>query len=159
MVRKKIYVNEGQWFAVPLRNGGYALGVIVRGDNKSVCLGYFFGPKYEKPPVDEDVLKKKPEDAILITRFGDQGLKNSSWPLIQTPRPFSREEWPIPKFCVEVPFSPDKAFVREYEFRDSGEWRLIREYLVDAKTVMGMPSDSLKGGGSVEVTLTKLLEK
>ena len=159
MTRKKIYINEGQWFAVPLRNGGYALGVVVRGNSKSVCLGYFFGPRYEKPPNDEIIWMKKAEDAILITQFGDQGLTNSSWPLIQTTRPFSREEWPIPKFGVEIPFSAGKGFVREYEFNDSGEWRLLRETLVDAKDVMGMPSDSLKGGGSVEVTLTKLLEK
>lgn len=158
MVRKKLYFDEGQWFAIPLRNGGYAVGVIVRGDSNSVCLGYFFGPRYEKVPSDEIILAKKPEDAILITRFGDQGLINGSWALIQTKRPFSREEWPIPKFGMEVPFSGGNGFIREYEFNDTGGWRLLRETLVDAREIVGLPGDSFKGGGSVEITLNKLLE-
>lgn len=31
MSRGRKGYREGQWFAVPLRDGGYALGVIVRG--------------------------------------------------------------------------------------------------------------------------------
>ena len=42
MGRKHIRYNEGQWFGVPLRKGGYAIGIIVRGSYKTKGgLGYF----------------------------------------------------------------------------------------------------------------------
>ena len=32
--KKHIKYSEGQWFAVPLKSGGYALGIIARGSHK-----------------------------------------------------------------------------------------------------------------------------
>ena len=155
--KKRIRFKEGQWFAVPLRDQGYALGVVVRGNNRSVCLGYFFGPRYETLPGDEIVCEKRAEDAILVTRFGDLGIINGTWPLIFTTRHFSREEWPIPKFGMEIPFSGGKAYIREYEFDDSDNWILVEETIVEAKEIENLPKDGLMGGGSVEVKLTDLL--
>jgi len=39
--------SEGDWFAVPLRGGGFAAGVIARAmpRKEGVLLGYFFGPR------------------------------------------------------------------------------------------------------------------
>jgi hypothetical protein len=71
---KQVHIRyrEGQWFAIPLRKEGYALGIIVRGCYKTKGgLGYFFGPKYAEIPNDEATWEKKPEEAILIARFGD----------------------------------------------------------------------------------------
>lgn len=157
--QKRIRFTEGQWFAVPLRNEGYALGIVVRGNYKTVCLGYFFGPRYEKPPGDEVTREKKPEDAILITQFSDLGIINGSWPLIQSTRPFSREEWPVPKFGMEIPFSEGKGYIREYSFEDSGDWKLIRESIVDSNEVVNLPKDSFMGAGFVEFRLTYLLSE
>ena len=39
----KASYREGDWFAVPLRDGGYAAGLIARANPKGVLLGYFFG--------------------------------------------------------------------------------------------------------------------
>lgn len=51
MQTEHIKYSEGQWFAIPLNNGGYALGIIVRGSYKTKGgLGYFFGPRYEDIP-------------------------------------------------------------------------------------------------------------
>ncbi len=158
MRQKRIKLNEGQWFAVPLRKGAYALGVVVRGNNKTVCLGYFFGPKYETVPGDVATWEKKPEDAVLITQFQDLGIVNGRWPLIQSTRPFSREEWPIPKFGMEIADSNGKGYLREYEFDEAGHWNLINERVVDAKEIMDLPEDSFWGGGAVEIHLTKLLD-
>jgi hypothetical protein len=155
--KKRIRFNEGQWFAVPLKTDGYVIGVIVRGNNKTICLGYFFGPKYETPPGDEATWEKTPENAILITRFGDLGIVNGSWPLIQSTRPFSREEWPIPKFGMEIPFSEGKGYVREYDIDDSGSWILLLESVVEIKEIVGLSKDSFMGGGSVEFRLTQLI--
>jgi hypothetical protein len=158
MTYKNVKYNEGQWFAVPLRNEGYALGIIVRGNYRvKGGLGYFFGPRYDYVPDDEEIWEKKPEEAILISQFGDLGIINSRWPLIQTTRPFHKEEWPIPKFGSENPLIPQKAFVREYQQDNSGKLQIIRETVVDAKEIVGMPIDSSMGGGSVEIHLTELL--
>lgn len=112
MMNKAIKYNEGQWFAVPLRNSGYALGIIVRGNYRTKGgLGYFFGPRYDQIPNNEETLKKKPEEALLVTQFGDLGIINGRWPILKSTRLFSKEEWPIPKFGSTNPLIPGKAFV------------------------------------------------
>lgn len=159
MVRQKhIRYSEGQWFAVPLLKDGYAIGIIVRGSYKTKGgLGYFFGPKYENIPADEATWEKKPGEAILIARFGDLGIINGRWPLIESTRPFSKEEWSIPKFGLEVSLLPGKGFIREYGQNDTGELILIKEEPVDAKDIVDLPEDSSMGDGAVEIRLTKLL--
>lgn len=158
MNKKQIRYKEGQWFAVPLRKHGFALGIIVRGNYRTKGgLGYFFGPKYPEIPGDETTLGKKPGEAILITRFGDLGIINGSWPLIHSSRPFSREEWPIPKFGLEVSLLPGKGFIREYGQDDTGKWILNNEELVDVKDIIGLPEDGSLGGGAVEIKLKQLL--
>jgi hypothetical protein len=47
---RKLPDSEGDGFAVPLRDGGYAIGVVARMDRKGSVLGYFFGPRYDEPP-------------------------------------------------------------------------------------------------------------
>jgi hypothetical protein len=48
--------NEGDWFAVPLREGGFAIGVIARvmPRKEGVVLGYFFGPRRNAVPTVEE---------------------------------------------------------------------------------------------------------
>jgi hypothetical protein len=56
---RRIKYYEGQWFAIPLRTGGYGLGVVVRGGNKTKGgLGYFFGPRYDSIPNEKEIEKK-----------------------------------------------------------------------------------------------------
>jgi hypothetical protein len=158
MMSKNIKYNEGQWFAIPLRNGGYALGIIVRGNYQTKGgLGYFFGPCYDHIPDNDDVWKINPDDALLITQFGDLGIINGRWPIILSTRPFSKDEWPIPKFGSVNPLIPHKAFVREYQQDNAGELQVVREIVVDAKEIAGLPTDSSMGGGAVEIRLSDLL--
>lgn len=160
MTKKSIKYNEGQWFAIPLRDGDYALGIIVRGNYRTKGgLGYFFGPRYDHVPSDEETWAKKSNEALLITQFGDLGIINGRWPIIQSTRPFLKEEWPIPKFGSANPLIPLKAFVREYQQDSSGELQLVRETVVDVKDIEGLPADSSMGGGAVEIRLSDLLSK
>lgn len=41
--------REGSRFAVPLRQGGYAVGLVARVNPRGVLLGYFFGPRHDVP--------------------------------------------------------------------------------------------------------------
>ena len=160
MRQKHIRYNEGQWFGVPLRKGGYAIGIIVRGSYKTKGgLGYFFGPKYLAIPDDKDTREKKPDEAILIAQFGDLGIINGSWPLIQNTRPFNKEEWPIPKFGTEISLLPGKGFIREYSHAETGEWILVGEKVVEISDIVGLPEDASLGGGAVEIRLTNLLDE
>lgn len=159
MRKKYIRYDEGQWFAVPLRKGGYALGIITRGNYKTKGgLGYFFKPKYSEIPGEEATWQKSPKDAVLVTRFGDLGLINGRWPLIPSTRLFSKEEWPIPKFGMEVELVPGKAFIREYDQTENGGLILLQETVVDVKEIAGLPEDGSMGGGAVEIRLTNLLD-
>ena len=156
---KNIKYYEGQWFGVPLRQGGYALGIIVRGSHKTKGgLGYFFGPKYYRIPDESDTFEKKKDDAVLISWFGDLGILNGRWPLIQSSRQFSRNEWPLPLFGREISLIPNKGMIVEYEDNPKGEWRIIKEIPVDIEEIANLPSDGYLGGGAIEIRLSKLFE-
>jgi len=156
--KKHIRYSEGQWFAVPLKNGGYALGIIVRGSYKTKGgLGYFFGPRYSEIPDEQETWRKQPSDAILIGWFGDLGIIQGRWPLIPSTRPFRREEWPVPKFKRIDALNPEKGWLVEYSQEDSGAGLSVREVYCDARDLEGLPEDGIYGAGAIENVLTKLL--
>jgi hypothetical protein len=156
--RKLIKYAEGQWFAVPLRKGGYALGLIARGSYKTKGgLGYFFGPRFLDVPGDEATRNKRPSEAVLITWFGDLGIITGRWVLIKSTRPFLRDDWPIPKFGRKDAIIPGKGFIVEYEENEHGEWKMSREVPVEAKEIINLPVDRFSGGGAVEIRLTEIL--
>ena len=41
--------REGDWFAVPLRDGGFGVGVIARANPKAALLGYFWPASFGGP--------------------------------------------------------------------------------------------------------------
>ncbi len=158
--RKHIRYTEGQWFAVPLRDRGYALGIIVRGSYKTRGgLGYFFGPRYEEVPGERETWLKQPEDAILVGWFGDLGIIWGEWPLIPSTRPFRREEWPVPKFHRIDWGRPEKGWLVEYDQENDGRGLPVREVYCDAKDLLGLPEDGVYGYEAVEIVLTQLLSE
>ena len=158
MCKRHIKYDEGQWFAVPLKDGGYALGIIVRGSYKTKGgLGYFFGPRYPDIPDDTATWAKQTSDAILITWFGDLGIIEGRWPLIPSTRPFRREEWPVPKFARIDAVDPSIGRLVEYDQETSGLESPIRETVRPAQDLVGLPRDVDAGAGAVEIKLTKLL--
>jgi hypothetical protein len=70
----KVKYREGDWFAVPLRDVGYAVGLIARANPGGVLLGYFFGPRRSEVPGLEDVAGLRPGDAVLVRMFGHLGI-------------------------------------------------------------------------------------
>lgn len=158
--KKYIKYSEGQWFAVPLKDGGYALGIIVRGGRKTKGgLGYFFGPRYETIPDEQETWRKQPSDAILIGWFGDLGIIWGKWPLIPSPRPFRREEWPVPQFKSIDSLNPHKGWLVEYSQENGGEAIPVRRVYCDASDLKGLPHDGVYGYEAIENVLTKLLSE
>ena len=74
--------SKGDWFAVPLRSGGYATGVVARIVTKGILLGYFFGPRRVSIPPVNELVQAAAKDAVLVQRFGDLGIIQHGWPII-----------------------------------------------------------------------------
>lgn len=143
---------EGTWFAVPLRDGGFARGLIARTNGEGIMFGYFFEPRLDGPQCGPKVSYLRPNDAILVGQFGDLGLQEGVWTVIDRTDDWKREDWPLPPFvrldeiegkAWKVMYSDDLNEVSIDECQPS----LINEH----------PRDILMGAGSVEIRLTKLL--
>lgn len=158
MRKDHIKYQEGQWFAVPLPAGGNALGLIVRGSYKTRGgLGYFFGPRFEGIPEDTLTCSLQPADAILITWFGDLGIIEGRWPLIDTTRAFNRSDWPVPIFGRLDALDPAHGWMTEYDQEDDGTGAVIREVRCRAENLVNLPRDVDSGADAVGIRLSQLL--
>lgn len=113
MRKKKIKIIEGNIFAVPLVQGGYAIGLIAR-RHKTSSLGYFFDKIYLSPPEELDIADINNWKVALIGQFSAIGIEEGEWPLLKTNFDFNREEWPIPVLKMQDPLS-EKYFAVIYD--------------------------------------------
>lgn len=152
-MRKQKY-TEGDWFAVPLRDGGYAVGVVARLDGRGGVIGYFFGPKSGVPPSLDEVTDKTANDAVLVSNFGDLGLVRGKWKRIGKAPDWNRDRWPIPPFVRTDAVSGAHRKVIYTEDNLNTEKTLLPCSSTEATT---LPKDGIAGYGAVEIQLTKLL--
>lgn len=145
--------RKGTWFLVPLRTGGYARGLVARMDGNGGVFGYFFGPLIGNQCEASLPLDTKPEDALLVGRFGDLGLLNGTWPVLGESEGWKEEEWKMPPF-VRVDEHEGKAFLSIY---DESTFECVSEGPCDPALVEQYPYDRDMGYGAVEIRLTKLL--
>ncbi len=145
--------REGSWFAVPLRQGGFGLGLVARATEEGkVIVCYFFGPRRETVPVLADARHAKASDAVRVARVGDLFLLRGQWPIIGRFREWTRSEWPIPPFVRRDPLSR-KAW-RVY-YLDNDPSVIDREEPDEYDSPL--EAASLLGAGAAELVLTKLL--
>jgi hypothetical protein len=148
----RINYKEGDWFAVPLRDGGYAVGLVARMNGKGIVLGYFFGPRRSEPPSLGELANLAPEEAIDVSMFGDLGLIRKEWPPIGAGPGWDRDRWPIPGFGRGL----GELYLRiEYGEDLSSE----RQTRISLEELRRLPEDGLSGAGAVEIHLTRLLSK
>lgn len=146
-------VHEGDWFAVPLREGGYGLGVVARKGKHGILLGYFFGPRRESLPSLAETEKLTPRETVLVERFGDLGLRDRTWTLLGASGSWTREAWPIPEFRrTEVPSGKTWKVIYIDDPRIPG-----REEPCSPEVAATLLPDRLAGAGAVEIRLTELL--
>jgi hypothetical protein len=144
--------TEGTLFAVPLRNGGFARGVVARAAPEGAVLyGYFFGPKLSSLD-DVEPERLRPEFAIAQMVFGDLGLINGEWKIIGSLPGWRRSDWCMPDFIRRDPVGGRAWRVRR---SDNDPSKVESEELVafDAN----LPPNISSGYGAVEIKLTKLL--
>jgi hypothetical protein len=146
--------REGDWFAVPLRDGGYAVGLIARANPKGALLGYFFGPRRVHIPQLHDVSGLRPDDAVLVGTFGHLGIVHGTWPLLGSLDDWERQNWPTPVF-VRYEELTGRSFHVFYDDNDPN--RVLREKQVAPGEAEQAPKDGLMGAGFTEAILTRLL--
>lgn len=149
-----ILFYEGDVFAIPLRTGGYAVGVIARvsADNSGGLLGYFFGKKFESMPSKDVIVSLRPLEAIRVLKFGDLFLQKKKWPIVGSIENWDRKDWPMPDFVRKDDISK-KAWRARYS--DDRISKIISEHPEPFDS--SLERDSVFGGGAIELLLTKEL--
>lgn len=147
--------REGDVFALPLRAGGFAVGVIARVsvDNSGGLLGYFFAPKFSDVPDGDIVDTLKPAKALKVLRFGDLALLHKEWPIIGEVPGWYRDEWPMPDFVRRDDILKKAWRVR---YSDDDVCKVISEQPEPFDSPLERASTF--GYGAVELLLTRLLE-
>lgn len=154
MPKRKLPYSEGSWFAVPLRRGGFAVGVVARMDGTGGMMGYFFGPKRDEAPRLLDVRSLNVNNAVLCKMAGDLGLLKGFWPVLGRADDWNRADWPVPNFARKDAVSGQ--WIRVTYDEDTLE--VVREVHCDASEGESLPYDSLAGYGAIEIRLTTLLD-
>lgn len=150
----KVEYTSGTWFAVPLRDDGFAVGLVARATPEGpAILAYFFGPRLESIPSLVEVSELKATSAVKIARVSDLHLIDGRWPTIGQSVGFRKNEWPFPKF-VRSDEITRRAWVVEYADDDPG--RVVTEVPV-AFGASTLDRDAAFGAGAIELALTKLL--
>jgi hypothetical protein len=145
--------EEGTWFAVPLRNGGYGTGVVARHSPEGVLLIYLFGPKRKRPAELADVQGLSKSDAIKVVMAGALGLADGSWAIIGRQGSWDREDWPMPQFVRKDEITRTAWLVT---YADDNPNEVASEQRVPFE-ITGFERDGLNGSGAVELVLTQLL--
>jgi Immunity protein 26 len=148
--------REGDYFGIPLREGGYATGLVARSPaGGRVLLGYFFGPRLSRPADMDGTRRYRPSDAVLVARFGDLSLQSGEWPIIGHSDPWDRNEWPLPEFVRVDSVSSDRAWKVRYSEDDPAS--VVHEEPCNPSQADALPADGLLGAGAVEIKLTEAL--
>lgn len=155
MKKSKINYTEGTCFVVPLRDGGFARGIVCRMDGKGKIFGYFFGPRLREEKEAKIDGAFSPEHASLVGQFGDLGLIKGAWTILGRISDWNRDFWPLPVFVRTDSLNAKRRVVVRYS--DELKW-LSDENLPDGSSELAdAPEDGLMGYGFVELRLTKLL--
>ncbi len=150
----KLPYSEGSVFAIPLRSGGYALGVVSRKSKRgNSILCHFFGPRLEHVPEVRDDWEMTASNAVAVARVGDLGLYDRSWPVLGRFENWNRDEWPMPQFVSEDPLT-GKLWLVDYDDNDPGA--RIGRTRIDAWPPRAV-RDGLWGSGAAEIKVDKLL--
>jgi hypothetical protein len=147
--------EEGTWFAVPLRSGGYGFGLVARAKNGCI-LAYFFGPRQKSLERLKQLALLNAKSAITVLRIGDLGLIRGEWPIIGKLPSWNRSDWPMPAFIRREPLPPFKNW-RVY-YADDDPTKVVREELESNDRCELLPA-VLSGSGAAEIKLTQLLEE
>ncbi len=153
MARRKKHYKEGDWFAVPLDGGGYALGLIARMKGSGI-FGYFFDHRYSTVPTLADAARLGPCDAIQRLIFGDLDLLEGLWPVLGSLPGWDRRQWPMPSFVHKDVIS-GRLYIRTY---DENSLDFLSERRAQEGETVGLPEDGSFGAGAIISRMSRLAQ-
>ena len=151
---KRFSFRDGDWFAVPLRDGGFAVGVLALATKRGVLFGYFFGPKRNTVPTLEDTRGLTSRRAVLMCQFGPLGLTGETWPILGHDPAWDQVAWPVPELHRHEGLTGRSYLVT---YSDDDRLEPVSQREVSYEEADRAPSESLFGYGLVEIRLTRLL--
>lgn len=150
-------VREGDWYAVPLDDGGFARCLVARTSAKEeLFLGYVFGPRTEDMAALDGVRELQPQDALLVILVDDFGER--PWPLLGRSPGWDRLQWPIPAFGRYEEWEPALRDLRFDYVDDDLDSEPIRTW-VPAEEVRRLPREGRMSTRGVEIQLNRLLQR
>lgn len=149
----KIKVAEGMFFATPLRNGGIAVGLIVRA-NRGIVISYFFGPQREILPSLDELENLRASDSLIALRSGDASIAKAEWTVIGNLSSFNRSDWPMPIFVQRDELSRTAVAIQYHEDDIS---KVLEPVLINYD--VDLPLAGLYGAGAVELLLAAKLSR
>lgn len=147
--------GEGTWFAIPLSDGGWAVGVVAR-RARTLFLGYFFGPAWRVLPCIGDVAGLSRVDAKLIARVSDLGVQRGQWPILGVSSSWHRDDWPVPVFVRRDVLSGEISGVR-YDGDNVEEEIECTE--IPESTAGDAPDDGSFGHVALQIALSEMLDR
>jgi len=151
VTNKKLKIEEGMLFCVPLRTKGYGVGLIAR-RNKNVLLGYFWNRIYLKVPSKVDLRDYLKENVVLVRQFGILGLKNGEWSIIGALPDFNPKLWEVPKFLRKT--SENEKYIITYDEK----LQFLEQKRVVSEEDVSLHLDGMSGYGALEKRLTAILD-
>ena len=157
----KVKSKNGDLFIVMDEDLRVGLGLVARGNNRPVRLGYFFPLELIDGASDDSNLLLAPNQSVLVTKFGDFEIRRGNWPFVGKVKDFSFEAWPMPKFERFVGGSdgPKARIITDYDEERLSEYvfeseasRLPKDY--DLSFVVG---GGMAGAGYLAAQLEDLL--
>ena len=94
---KKIKVDIGDVFLLPVEQNKYCIGVVAK-LSKLYCLGYFFKKVFETNLINESNINFKEEDVVIYQILSLRILKDGKWPVIAKGMFKSITNRPMPQF-------------------------------------------------------------
>ena len=149
--------KEGDFFAVPLRTGGFAVGVVARKGTGSIIFGYFFGPRRENVPTLDEVQNLTPEQAVDALRFSYLGLVQEEWPIIGRAENWNSSDWPLPLFVRFSGGGPDEIVLVQYDEKKLAA--AISTQTAPLSESVNYYRETVSGYGAVEIILTRHLNE
>ena len=144
----------GTVFGVPLKDGGYGVGVVARVCPRGgVILAYLFPWRFANVPRSADFGEIDPASAIRVIMSGDLGIISGEWPVLGEIG-IDHFHWPMPEFVRHEPVS-NRAFKVSYADGDPG--MIIEEIRIGPDEAQALPKDGLHGAGAVERLMSQLL--
>ncbi|MER9880306.1 Imm26 family immunity protein [Mesorhizobium sp. M0118] len=151
---RQLPYKEGTLFAIPLRSGGYGLGLVAHmAPMGKIILAYLFGPMRLELPKADELNDLSPDNAVRCLRCGDLGLINGTWPIIGKMKSWAEDKWPMPTFVHKESLS-NRILIRKYSESDPSKL----ESQTSVASAGDLEQDGLHGYQAVELILIEQLK-